>query len=270
MYTPCLSMWTLNKQWTRDDLPSTWPWGPWPCIAMQKAIQIHVGVINQVPTQLYLYRYTVSCINMYKPLVWSLFHFPFICAMVNLHGRNGAMSSHRKAACCESPSVGGWPWWTWGAPKSIGWSFRHPKCHCYIHKLDGQRHVKKQGHAACNGPAVFSPFHSQIFVSFATLTAFSWSAHLLSSSFWSAFYSVLCLWNRNSIAFNHEFEFLNAKKTGILFQQQHGEQTAQAVQVLCANFLKPLSWCFPSVLDRQTKLYPYSYSAICSFSVDIA
>lgn len=41
---------------------------------------------------------------MYKPLVWSLFHFPFICAMVNLHGRNGAMSSHRKAAYCESPS----------------------------------------------------------------------------------------------------------------------------------------------------------------------
>ena len=53
-------------------------------------------------------------------------------------------------------------------------------------------HVKL-GHAACNGPAVFSSFQSQIFVSFATLTAFSWSAHLFSRSFWSAFYSVLCL-----------------------------------------------------------------------------
>ena len=40
-------------------------------------------------------------------------------------------------------------------------------------------------------------------------------------------------------------------------------RTAQAVQVLCAIFPKPLSWCFPSVLDRQTKLY--TYSAIFSF-----
>ena len=72
--------------------------------------------------------------------------------------------------------------------------------------------VKTRSHAACNGPAVFSPFHSEIFVSFATLTAFSWSAHLFSSSFWSAFYSVLCLLSRNSNAFNHEFKFLNAKK----------------------------------------------------------
>ena len=35
-------------------------------------------------------------------------------------------------------------------------------------------------------------------------------------------------------------------------------RTAQAVQVLCTNFPKSLSWCFPSVLDRQTKLYTYS------------
>ena len=41
-------------------------------------------------------------------------------------------------------------------------------------------------------------------------------------------------------------------------------RTAQAVQVLCANFPKSLSWCFPSVLDRQTKLH--TYSAIFSFS----
>ena len=40
---------------------------------------------------------------------------------------------------------------------------------------------QKQGHAACNGPAVFSPLHSLIFVCRMTLTAFSWSAHLLSS-----------------------------------------------------------------------------------------
>ena len=71
---------------------------------------------------------------------------------------------------------------------------------------------KKQGHAACNGPAVFSPFQSQIFLCRMTLTAFSLSAHLFSSSFWSAFYSVLCLLSRISNAFNHEFEFLNAKK----------------------------------------------------------
>ena len=50
---------------------------------------------------------------------------------------------------------------------------------------------------------------------FTTLTAFSWSAHLFSSSFWSAFYSVLCLLSRISNAFNHEFEFLSAKKTGM-------------------------------------------------------
>ena len=61
---------------------------------------------------------------------------------------------------------------------------------CYEKKC--YPHVKL-GHAACNGPAVFSSFQSQIFVSFATLTAFSWSAHLFSRSLWSAFYSVLCL-----------------------------------------------------------------------------
>ena len=107
-------------------------------------------------------------------------------------------------------------------------------------------------------------------MSFATLTAFSWSAHLFSSSFWSAFYSVLCLLSRISNAFNHEFEFLNAKNG--MFRNKRVDirhatwRTAQAVQVLCAIFPKPLSWCFPSVLDRQTKLYTYSYSAIFSFS----
>ena len=50
---------------------------------------------NQPSSNSVIPRYTVSCINMYKPLVWSLFHFPFICAMVNLHGRNGGMSSHQ-------------------------------------------------------------------------------------------------------------------------------------------------------------------------------
>ena len=99
-------------------------------------------------------------------------------------------------------------------------------------------------------------------MSFATLTTFSWSAYLFASSFWIAFYSVLCLWSRNSNAFNHEFEFLNEKKMDFFLTTTW--RTAQAVQVLCANFPKPLGWCFPSILDRQTKLY--TYSAIFSFS----
>ena len=75
--------------------------------------------------------------------------------------------------------------------------------------------------------------------------------------------------SRISKAFNHEIQFLNAKKTGMFHNKRvdmrHATwRTPQAVQVLCANFPKSLSWCFPSVLDCQTKLY--TYSAIFSFS----
>ena len=63
--------------------------------------------------------------------------------------------------------------------------------------------------------------------------------------------------------------YINAKKTGMFRNKRvdirHATwRTAQAVQVLRANFPKSLSWCFPSVLDCQTKLY--TYSAIFSFS----
>ena len=66
----------------------------------------------------------------------------------------------------------------------------------------------------------------------------------------------VCVFSRISNAFNHEFEFLNAKKTGMFRNKRvdirHATwRTAQAVQVLCANFPKSLSWCFPSVLDPK-------------------
>ena len=125
---------------------------------------------------------------------------------------------------------------------------------------------KKQGHAACNGPAFFSPLHS-------LLLSVSHDPHSVFLFEQLIFVCVLrwflCVLSRISKAFNHELHFLNATKIGMFrnkcVDMRHATwRTPQAVQVLCANFPKSLSWCFPSVLDRQTKLY--TYSAIFSFS----
>ena len=125
-------------------------------------------------------------------------------------------------------------------------------CH-FCYEKTCYPHVKL-GHEACNGPAVFSSFQSQIFVSFATLTAFSWSAHLFNRSFWSAFYSVLCLRSRNSNAFNHEFEFLNAKKKWKFSYQQHGEQLS-SLGIYRFNADHFLSMhCVPCVLCPRLRL----------------
>ena len=62
-----------------------------------------------------------------------------------------------------------------------------------VQKATGEMWVNKQGHAACNGPAVFHLLIRYFFVCRMTLTAFSCSAHLLSSQFSSAFYSGLCV-----------------------------------------------------------------------------